>query len=328
MKRIAFVARIAATATVASLCALAAPAAAQEAYPAREVKVVCAFPPGSGADVWVRFFAEQARPFMKVPMLVDNKPGASGLIATTFTARSKPDGYTIFIHSPTSLAANYFMFKDKPIDPSKAMVTVATLLDFTFYLTASTTKTWKSVKELVEYSKQRGDKVSFATTSPPGQLMGALFKELFELKAVEVPYRTGPDTVNDYKSGALDFGFHDGVFAHAQQRAGNLRILAVGSKKRMSADPDVPTLDESGAKGADVPGFFGVMVPAGTPKPVVDKLNKVFMDVVALPQTQAFIKKFGGDPIRLSADDAQKRFLQSFDDWGRLIKLAKIQPKG
>ncbi len=299
-----------------------------DVYPSREVKIVCAFPPGSGADIWVRFFAEQARPFMKQPIIVDNRPGASGLIATTYSAKAKPDGYTLFMHSPTSLAANYFMFKDKPIDPSKEMITAATLLKFTFYLTVAADRPWKDVKDLIAYAKEKGDKVSYATTAPPGQLMGALFKEMLQLKAVEIPYRTGPDSVNDFKSGAVDYGFLDGVFSHAQQRAGNMRILASGSKERLSAHPDMPTLHELGLTGLDVPGFFGVMTPTGTPPAVVEKINQIFLDVVATPASQEFILKSGGEPMRLSAPEAQKRFLESFDEWGRLIKVAKIEPKG
>ncbi len=308
--------------------AITGSAFAQADYPSKEIKVVCAFPPGSGADIWVRFFAEQARPFMKQPLIVENRPGASGLIATTYSAKAKPDGYTIFIHSPTSLAANYFMFKDKPVNPSKEMVTAATLLKFTFYLTVEANKPWKDVKELIAYLREKGDKASYATTSPPGQLMGSLFKELLNLKAVEVPYRTGPDSLNDYKSGALDYGMQDGVFTFAQVRAGNFRVLGIGAKDRMSSHPELPTLHEQGVTGLDVPGFFGVMVPAGTPKDVIAKLNKVFVDVVATPASQEFIKNSGGEPMSVSADEAQKRFLDSFNEWGRLIDLAKIEPKG
>jgi len=302
--------------------------AQSDAYPSREVKIICAFPAGSGADIWVRFFAEQARPLLKQPVLVENRVGASGLMATTAAAKAKADGYTLFMHSPTSLAANYFMFKDRPVDPSKEMVTIASLFKFTFYLTVAANKPWKDVKELIADLRIKGDKASFATTAPPGQLMGALFKDILQLKALEVTYRTGPDTVNDYLSGAIDYGFHDGVFALAQQRAGNLRVLGIGSKERLSSHPEIPTLNEMGVTGLDVPGFFGVLAPNGTPQPVVEKLNAVFREVVATPAAQEFIIRSGGEPLGLSSTDAQKRFLDSFDEWGRLIKLAKIEPKG
>jgi hypothetical protein len=297
-------------------------------YPSREVKIICAFPAGSGADIWVRFFAEQARPLLKQPVLVENRVGASGLMATTAAARAKPDGYTLFMHSPTSLAANYFMFKDKPIDPSKEMITTASLFKFTFYLTVAANKPWKDVKELIADLRHKGDKASYATTAPPGQLMGSLFKEILKLQALEVPYRTGPEALNDYLSGAIDYGFQDGVFALAQQRAGNLRVLGIGSRDRLTSHPDIPTLHEMGVEGLDVPGFFGILAPTGTPQHIIEKLNVVFREVVATPQAQEFIIRSGGEPLSLSSTDAQKRFIDSFEEWGRLIKIAKIEPKG
>jgi tripartite-type tricarboxylate transporter receptor subunit TctC len=306
------------------------PAAAQapDPYPSREVRVICAYPPGSGADVWVRFFAEQARPRVGKPVLVENRPGANGNIAAEYLARAKPDGYTIFIHSPTSVAANMFMFKNTPADLDKQIVTVATLLRFSFYLTVDAKRPWKNIEDLVAYLRRKGDKASFATTSPPGRLMGNLFKEIMQLKAVEVPYRTSPDTLNDLASGQLDYSFTDGVFAHAQVREQRLRILAVGSKERMKSDPDIPTMQEQGVAGLGVPGFFGVMVPAGTPRPVVDKINGWMVDTVAQPMTQEFINNFGGDPLTTTPDEAQRMFLDGITEWGRLVKLAKIKPEG
>jgi len=315
---------------IAAVLVSAAPALAQapDPYPSREVRVICAFPPGSGADVWVRFFAEQARPRVGKPVLVENRPGANGNIAAEYLARAKPDGYTIFIHSPTSVAANMFMFKNTPPDLDKQILTIATLLRFSFYLTVEAKRPWKNVEELVAYLRRKGDKASFATTSPPGRLMGNLFKTIMDLKAVEVPYRTSPETLNDLMSGQLDYSFTDGVFAHAQEREQRLKILAVGSKERMTSDPNIPTMQEQGVPGLDVPGFFGVMVPAGTPRPVIDMINGWIVDIVAQPQAREFINNFGGDPLSTTPDQAQRMFLDGIQEWGRLVKLAKIKPEG
>jgi tripartite-type tricarboxylate transporter receptor subunit TctC len=318
------------TIAVLAIALLSFPAVAQtsDPYPSRDVHVICAFPAGSGADVWVRFFAEQARPRVGKPVLVENRPGANGNIAAEYLARAKPDGYTIFIHSPTSVAANMFMFKNTPADLDGQIVTVATLLRFSFYLTVDAKRPWKNVEELVAYLRQKGDKASFATTSPPGRLMGNLFKEIMQLKAVEVPYRTSPDTLNDLASGQLDYSFTDGVFAHAQARENRLKILAVGSKERMKSDPDIPTMQEQGVAGLDVPGFFGVMVPAGTPRPVIEKINGWMVDIVAQPLAQEFINNFGGDPLSATPDQAQRMFLDGISEWGRLVKRAKIKAEG
>jgi len=299
-----------------------------DAYPSRDVRVISAFPPGSGADIWARFFADQARPLIGKPVIVENKPGANGNIATEYVARARPDGYTIFIHSPTSLAANKFMFKNTPVDIEKTIETVATLLKFSFYMTIDAKRPWKNVGDVVAYAREKGDKATFATTSPPGRLMGNLFKEIMQLKAVEVPYRTAPDSLNDILSGAVDFSFNDGVFANSQAREGRLRILATGALERYRANPEIPTMQEQGVKGLNVPGFFGVMVPVGTPKPVVEQINKWFVDIVASPTGQEFILRYGAEPYSVSAEAAQKAYLDSIDEWGQLVKKANIKPEG
>ena len=305
------------------------PARAQsDDYPSHEIHVACAFPPGAGADVWVRFFIEQARPLIGKPALVENKPGGNGAIATEYVARSKPDGYTMLMQSPTSLAANMFMFKNRGVDVKTSLITVATVLRFSFYLVADAKRPWKNVQDVVAYTREKGDKTSFATSSAPGRLMGNLFKEIMQLKCIEVPYRTSNDALNDIQSGAIDYAFSDGVFAHAQQAAGRLKILGVGSKERMKADPDIPTMEEQGVKGLDVPGFFGVLVPVGTPSPVIDRINGWFVDILKTTETLDFIRKTGGDPLSTSPALAQQMFLQAIEDWGRLVKLANIKPEG
>jgi tripartite-type tricarboxylate transporter receptor subunit TctC len=148
------------------------------------------------------------------------------------------------------------------------------------------------------------------------------------LEAVEVPYRTAPDSINDILSGAVDFSFNDGVFAMSQMREGRLRVLGVGSMERITTTPDIPTMNEQGVTGLNVPGFFGVMMPAGAPRPVVAKINKWFVDVVNSKEGQEFIAKFGGEPLALSPEASQKMFMDSISEWGRLVDLAKIKPEG
>jgi tripartite-type tricarboxylate transporter receptor subunit TctC len=138
------------------------------------------------------------------------------------------------------------------------------------------------------------------------------------LNCVEVQYRTGQEALNELQSGAVDFMFADGVFAHGEAAKGILRILAVGSKRRMKADPDVPTMDEEGVKGLDVPGFFGTLVPIGTPRPVIDKINSWFVGIMKNQATLDFIRQSGGDPLVTTPDEAQLLFLQAIEDWGRL----------
>ena len=315
---------------IALLAVSVSPAAAQtpDSYPARELHVICAFPPGSGADVWVRFFAQQVGARAGQPVLVENQPGANGNIATEYLARARPDGYTILIHSPTSIAANKFMLKNTPADLDKSIVTVATLFKFAPYLTVGATRRWRNVQEMVAYLRQRADRASFSASSPTGRLTGNLFKEALQLNAVEIPNRTSADVLYDLQTGRLDFAFTDSVFARAQASEQNLKILAVAAHERMKSDTTIPTLEEQGVPGLDVQGFFGVMAPAGTPRSVASKINGWIVDVVAQRLTQEFISNFGADPLIATPDQAERMFLDSFREWGRLVKLARIKPAG
>ena len=305
-------------------------AAAQvpDTYPARELHIICAFPPGSGADVWVRFFAQQVGARAGQPVLVENRPGANGNIATEYLARARPDGYTILIHSPTSIAANKFMLKNTPAGLDKSIVTVATLFKFAPYLTVGATRRWRNVQEMVAYLRQRADRASFSASSPTGRLTGNLFKEALQLNAVEILNRTPADVLYDLQIGRLDYAFTDSVFARAQASEQNLKILAVAAHERMKSDSTIPTLEEQGVPGLDVQGFFGVMAPAGTPRPVANKINGWIVDVIAQRLTQEFISNFGADPLITTPDQAERMFLDSFREWGRLVKLARIKPEG
>ncbi|MBM3608431.1 MAG: tripartite tricarboxylate transporter substrate binding protein [Alphaproteobacteria bacterium] len=299
-----------------------------DAYPSKDVKFVCAFPAGSGADVYVRYFAERMKPIMKRNIVVDNRVGAIGNIATTYTARSKPDGYTIFVHAPSSLAANMHLFKKPPVDAVKEIQVAATINIQPFMLTVGAKSPHKTMDELVKAVRAKGDKASFATTNPTSRVSSALFKRILDLKAVEVQYRTGADTLNDMNSGVIDYCMHDPVTAIANTNNGRLRILGVTTRERMKALPDVPSLHELGAKGLDVPGWWGAMVPAATPKPIVNKLNAMWRQVIDSEETRQFMAKFGADTWSASPEEAQKKLAEDVRAWGEYIKVAGIEPQG
>jgi tripartite-type tricarboxylate transporter receptor subunit TctC len=305
-----------------------AAAQAPDAYPSRAVQIVCAFPSHSSADVWVRFFAEQASARAGQPMQVENMPGADGNVAAEYVAHAKPDGYTILIHSPTSIAANMFMFKNTPADLTRSLVTIATLFKFASYLVVDSSRPWRNVNDLIAFLRKRNGRVSFAATSPPGRVTGSLFNEALQLQAAELSYKTANDMLYDLQTGRLDFAFTDAVFARAQQREQQVKILAVAAKERMKSDSDIPTLAEQSLAGIDVPGFFGVMVPAGTPRPVIAKINRWTADIVAQRFAQVFINNFGGDPLTTTPDQAQRMFLDAVREWGDLVRRARIKPVG
>jgi tripartite-type tricarboxylate transporter receptor subunit TctC len=175
--------------------------------------------------------------------------------------------------------------------------------------------------------KKKGDKATYATAAPNGIIMGELYKAATGVQAVEVNYKSAPDSLNEILSGKLDYGMHDPVFSLAQQREGRLRILAVSTGKRLAASPDLPTMKESGVD-MDLTGWWAAMVPTGTPKPVIDQIHKWFVAMVSSEETKQFLNRFGGDPNIMTPDEAQAQFLKEIRNWGDYVKMAKIQPQG
>jgi tripartite-type tricarboxylate transporter receptor subunit TctC len=223
-------------AAIVTLCFASQSAVAQD-YPNREVHFICAIAPGSGADIIVRYIAEKMRALMKQPVIVENKPGASGNIATEYAARAKPDGYTIYVHAGSAIAANMHLFKRPPVDITTALQVVATINRQPFMLVVDAKRPWTTVADLTQYVHQKGDKTSYATVGPLARVMGALYNKATGVNAVEVHYKTAMDTLNDMASGALDYAMQDPQFSLAQAREGRLRILAVSTGERLAANP-------------------------------------------------------------------------------------------
>jgi tripartite-type tricarboxylate transporter receptor subunit TctC len=182
---------------------------------------------------------------------------------------------------------------------------------------------YKTVAELTAAVKKKGKDANYAVAANPGRIMGAIYKDKAGLQATEVLYRTAPDSLNEMQTGKLDYGLHDAVFAMAQRRQGRLRILAVSSAKRLHAAPDIPTMTESGVP-MQLDLWWGVLVPAATPDPIVDKINQWFTKIVSLPETKKFLADAGADPMIRTPEEAQKMFQAAIKEWGEYVRLAKL----
>jgi tripartite-type tricarboxylate transporter receptor subunit TctC len=296
-------------------------------YPSQDIRLVCAFPPGSGADVLVRYFADKLRPIVNRTVIVENKAGAGGNIAAEYVAKSKPDGHTIFVHAGTAVAANQHLFRKPPVDAGKAFRIAATINRQPWMLVVDAKSPYRTVADLTAAMKQKGDKASYATAAPTGRIMGEIYKNAYGLAAVEVSYKSAPDSLNELTSGKLDFGMHDPVFSLAQQREGRLRILAVSTATRLAASADLPTMTELGVP-MDLTGWWAAIVPTGTPKPAIGKIHEWFVQMVSSDETRAFLNKFGGDPYINTPEQGQELFEKAIKEWGEYVRMAKIEPLG
>jgi tripartite-type tricarboxylate transporter receptor subunit TctC len=298
-----------------------------QSYPSQDVHVICGFAAGSGADIIVRYVAEKMRPLMGPPVVVENKPGALGSLATEIVARSRPDGHTMQIAGASSLAANMHLFKHPSVNVAETIRVAATISQATMMIVVRPDAPWKDIAELTAAMKKKGDKASWGFATPIAKAIGSMYKQLAGLQAVDVAYRTGADFMNDLTSGNIDYAAADNIQAMAQARGGKMRMLAVGASNRMRAASDIPTLKEFGYP-VDIRTWWGAMVPAATPRPIVDRINAVVGEIVATDETKKFLNTFASDPWVSTPDEAQAYFLQQIKDWADYVRIAKIEPTG
>jgi tripartite-type tricarboxylate transporter receptor subunit TctC len=295
-------------------------------YPSQDIRMIVGFPAGSGADIFVRYFAEKLRPIAGRTVIVENKVGAASNIATEFVAKSKPDGHVLYPFAGTTVAASMHLFKKPPVDVGKALRVAATTSNLAFMLVVDAKSPYKTVAELTAAVKKKGKDANYAVAANPGRIMGAIYKDKAGLQATEVIYRTAPDSLNEIQNGRIDYGLHDAVFATSQQREGRLRILAVSSAKRMESLPDIPSMTESGIP-MSLDLWWGVLVPAATPDPIVNKINQWFKEIVSSPETKKFLNASGADPMLRTPEEAQKMLQIAIKEWGEYVRLAKIEPQ-
>jgi len=315
------------TGIAAALLCIASPFAAAQDYPAREIRSLCNYAPGSGADIIVRFYSDRLSKLAGRPVIVENRVGANGTIASDALAKSRPDGYTILITpvSATIVSAPY-MFKSLPFDSAKDFAAVTTIASLSFVLLVDAASPIKSIAELVTHLKTKPASF-YGATSNTGVIAAELFKTAAGVKTTYVPYKQNVQALTDLLLGQLDFISFDATWALGQAKGGKLRILAATATKRSVALPDVPTLTELGYGGTDVSPWWGVVVAAGTPKPVVDRLAGWFNQITAAEDTKQFLATSAFDPFPGSPEQMQALMKSEAERWKRYVELAKIEPQ-
>ena len=304
---------------------LSVPAQGQQ-YPSQNIRFICAFPPGSGSDILVRYLAEKIRPLTGENIIVENRPGAAGNIAMQHVARSEPNGYTIYIHAGSSAALSMHLFKNPPVDVPKELTIAATINRQPYTLFVDAKSPYKTLSELTAAMKAKGDKASYGAPQAVATIVGELYKVHTGTKAVEVNFKVPTDILPDLSSGNIDFASADPVFSLAQARAGRIRILALTTGSRVNAASELPTMAEQGVP-MDITGWWAAMVPSGTPKDIVAQINKWFVQVVGSDETKAFLAQYGGDPLIETPEQGQLRLVKDIENWGQWVRAAKITPR-
>ena len=307
------------------LLALVAPLVSSQEYPAREIRSICNFAAGSGADIIVRWYSDQLSKLAGKPVIVENRPGAQGSVASAFVAKSAPDGYTIHITPASStLASAPHIWKQLPFDPLKDFATVTTINSLSFVVAVDASKPIHKMSDLISVLKAKPGHGFYGTLSNSGQIAAELIKASTGLQTTYVPFKVTGDAFTSLLGGNIDFMSVDATWARCQSK---VRVLAVTATKRVAAFPDVPTLAEAGVPGVDVSPWWGVVVPAGTPRPIIDRLAGWFNQITASEETKQFLSRAALDAFPGTPEQMAALLKSEVERWGGFVKLAKIQPQ-
>ena len=306
------------------LALVAAPAFAQ--YPGKPLRLIVPFAPGGSTDIFARLIAERAQGPLGQPMVVENRAGAAGNIGAEAVVRGAPDGYTLLMATTGVMSINNALYKNMTYDAAKDLEPVLYVASITNVLIVPPDFPARSVAELVAMAKKEPGKLSFASSGAGASthMSAELFKAMTGTDILHVPYKGSGPAMPDLMSGRVHMMFENAPGAISHIKAGKLRALGQTGLRRSPSLPEVPTIDESGVKGYESLSWSGIAVAAGTPKAIVEKLNKDLNAVLAMPEIRQKIAEQGADVIGGPPEAFAKHIAAEREKWSRVIRTANI----
>ncbi len=310
--------------TVSILMAIASSALAQQAYPSKAIRFIIPYPPGGSATPIARIIGQKLTESWGQQVIVDNRGGGNTVIASELLVKSPPDGYTILlmdqtiIINPNLITTSYDAIKD--------FAPVATVNSSVVILGANPSVPANTLQEVIALAKSKPGELNYASAGSGGlnHLSGELFNILTGAKIQHVPYKGGGPAVTDLMGGQVQLCFFS-PFILPQIKSGKLKAIAVTGRTRMPALPHVPTFSEAGLPGFDVKGWYGVLAPAATPKPIIDKLSAEIGRILAMPDVKEQLDRLGVDPFISTPEEFGTMMKTELSKWANVIKTAKIK---
>ncbi len=298
-----------------------AAAHAQQNYPTKLVRFIVTYPPGGSSDVMARVIAQQLTEYWGQTFVIDSRPGADGSIGMEYAARQPADGYTIVFGNFGPVLAKGLLTKvnynwRKDFAPVSRTTIAANIL------VVGTAMPVKNVKELVALAKRRPGELTYATSGPGSMshFAGEMFKRLAGVNMITVPYKGNALSITDVMGGHIACMFSDAVPAMVNMQSGKLRALAVTSEKRWPATPELPTLAEAGIKGFAAVNWWGILTPAGVPRPIIDKLNGGIVKALAMPNVKTRLMEVGAEAVSSTPEEFAKFMASEAERWGKLVR--------
>ena len=297
-----------------------------QSYPSRPIRYIVPFPPGGSSDLISRAIAPRLSERLGQPVVVENLPGAGAMLGVERVAKSAPDGYTIGLAAAGALSSNIHLYARMPFDPERDLAHITPLALIPFFLIAHPSQA-SSVKDLIEEAKAKPGALSYGAggNGSTMHLAGELLNMLGHVKIQVIPFKGSGPVAAAVLGNQVPYGVVDVPAALANVRAGKLRALAVTSKQRVSAAPDVPTFEEAGVPGYEAVGWFGVVAPAKTPVEVIQKLNAEIAAALAVPEIRKAAVDAGTEPYTTSPQEFTAMIRAETKKWGEVIKAGDIK---
>ena len=311
----------------AAVATLLSPALRAGTYPSKPITLVNVFGPGSSSDTICPVLAEPLGIALKDTVIVEDRPGANGALATLYVAHAAPDGHTLLMATNSPLSAVPFLMKNVSYDPVTDFTPVTRVGSFTLMLVINPSVPARTVKELIEYAKDHPGKLSFASANTSGIVAGETLKHWAEIDMLHVPYKSTPPAIQDVLAGRVSMMFADLTSGLPHVRSGALRALAVTRIKRSSLFPELPTLDETGVTGFDMDSWAGIVAPARTPPAIAAQLNTELRKIIDNPDTRSALGRVGFEAFSSSPQEFGEFVKSQLGKWGKMVKDAAIQPE-
>ena len=315
---------------VASVLAATAAAGVQaQSYPVKPIRLVLGFPAGTNVDILARPVAARMSEALGQQVIVDNRPGATGMIANELVAKAAPDGYTLLVAPGSSLTSTPHLRLKMPYDSLRDFVPVAQMNSFPQVLIVNPGVPARTVKELIALGRAKPGVLTFGSSGVGSafHLAGELFRSMAKIDMLHVPYKGGNLALTDLVGGRIDLMFYSLAVALPQIRAGKVRAIAVTGLEHDALMPELPTIDESGLRGYDITGWHGFFAPAGTPRGIVAKLNATLGQVLSTPEIRELWKSEGMAVVINTPEQFAQRVRADYDKYARIVKAVGIQPE-
>src|SRR5690349_909711 len=294
-------------------------------YPVKPVKLIVAFPPGGGNDILARLVGAKMQDAWGQPVIVENKPGANAIIGTELVAKSAPDGYTLLVGASGAMTFNPGLYPKLPYDPQRDFAPITMLGSFPLIVATHPSLPAQSVKELIALAKAQPGKLNYAAGSTPFQLAAELFKLQAGLQISHIAYKGSAAMATATVANETQLIFVDSAPAVAHIRSGRLRALAVTSRTRAAALPDVPTMIEAGMPDYEVVLWTSLFAPAGTPRPVIEAIHGQVVKALQLPDVRERMAGIGVDPVGNTPEQLGSIVRADIDKWTAVAKRAGVK---